>query len=92
MNIDNTAIVLKEYLPQYAILKYPRSTAGLEINYLFDHDYKAVYVEARIPLPQDTRGRGICMLELGCGGGMNLFNIVSVLIRCSIRAVGCCVG
>jgi hypothetical protein len=59
MNTDNTAKVLNEYLSQDAILKYPGSTAGFGINYLFDHDYKAVYVEARAPVLQDTRRRGI---------------------------------
>jgi len=49
MNTDNTATAFKEYLSQDAILKYTRATAGLEINYLFDHDYKVVYVEALAP-------------------------------------------
>jgi len=46
MNTDNTAIALKEYPSQDAILKYTGATAGLEINYLFNHDYNAIYVEA----------------------------------------------
>jgi hypothetical protein len=49
MNTDNTAIALKEYLSQDAFLKYTGATAGLEINYLFDHDYNAIYVEALAP-------------------------------------------
>jgi 2-polyprenyl-3-methyl-5-hydroxy-6-metoxy-1,4-benzoquinol methylase len=32
-------------------------------------------------LPQQTRERGIAMLEFGCGGGMNLIQMISVLHR-----------
>ena len=54
MNTDHTAIALKEYLSQDAILKYTGATAGLEINYLFDRDYKAIDVGALAPF---SRGK-----------------------------------
>src|SRR6266404_6515189 len=77
-----------EYTSQDAILKYTRATAGFGISYLLDHDYRAVYAEALGLLPQNIRQRGIRMLEFGCGGGMNLLHLVSVLDPESIRVEG----
>jgi hypothetical protein len=46
-----------------------------------DHDYKSMYMRALDLLSQQTRERGIGMLEVGCGGGMNLIHMISVLHR-----------
>ena len=69
----------REYMSQDAVLKYTKATAGFGIGYLLDHDYKQVYLEAIKQLPQQVRQGGIRMLEFGCGGGMNLLHLVSVL-------------
>jgi SAM-dependent methyltransferase len=69
----------QEYTSPDAITKYTRATAGVGISYLLDHDYKKVYLKALSSLPQDVRKRGIRMLEFGCGGGMNLLHLISVL-------------
>jgi SAM-dependent methyltransferase len=74
-----TNAFLDQYTSKNEISKYTRATAGSGINYLLDHDYKAVYLEAVGLLPQQTRERGIRILEFGCGGGMNLLNLISVL-------------
>jgi SAM-dependent methyltransferase len=74
-----TNAFLEQYTSENEISKYTRATAGSGINYLLDHDYKAVYLEAVGLLPQQTRQRGIRILEFGCGGGMNLLNLISVL-------------
>jgi SAM-dependent methyltransferase len=71
----------REYTSQDAILKYTKATAGFGISYLLDHDYKTVYLEALHRLPQQVRQDGIRMLEFGCGGGMNLLHLLSVLSR-----------
>lgn len=71
----------REYTSQDAILKYTKATAGFGISYLLDHDYKAVYLDALRHLPGPTGPGGIRMLEFGCGGGMNLLHLVSVLGR-----------
>jgi SAM-dependent methyltransferase len=71
----------REYTSHDAILKYTRATAGFGISYLLDHDYKTVYVDAIKHLPQQVRQNGVRMLEFGCGGGMNLLHLVSVLSR-----------
>jgi SAM-dependent methyltransferase len=75
----------REYTSQDAIAKYTRATAGFGISYLLDHDYKSIYLKALDLVPQATRQRGIRMLEFGCGGGMNLLHLVSVLSREGIR-------
>jgi SAM-dependent methyltransferase len=86
-----TDAFFQEYTSQDAILKYSRTTAGFGISHLLDHDYKAVYLEALGHLPPEVRQRGIRMLEFGCGAGMNLLHLVSVLRREGLqveRAVG----
>jgi len=80
-----------EYTSQDAILKYTRATAGFGISYLLDHDYKQVYLEALGLLPAEVLQQGVRILEFGCGGGMNLLHLVSVLRREGIkvsRAIG----
>jgi SAM-dependent methyltransferase len=77
------------YLDQYSaaneISKYTRVTAGSGINYLLDHDYKEVYLQALNFLPQQTYQGGIRILEFGCGGGMNLLRLISTLSSKGIR-------
>jgi SAM-dependent methyltransferase len=68
-----------EYTSQSAILKYTRATAGYGISYLLDHDYKNVYFDALNRLPAGAKERGIRVLEFGCGGGMNLIHLASLL-------------
>src|SRR5438034_8858680 len=75
----------REYTSQDAILKYTKATAGFGISYLLDHDYKTVYLEALRHLPQHIRQQPIRILEFGCGGGMNLLHLISVLDREGIQ-------
>jgi 2-polyprenyl-3-methyl-5-hydroxy-6-metoxy-1,4-benzoquinol methylase len=75
----------KEYTSPEAISKYTRATAGVGISHLLDHDYKSVYMAALSLLPAPATENGICMLEFGCGGGMNLVHLVSILNREGIR-------
>jgi SAM-dependent methyltransferase len=96
MNIkDNRMVMDKVFLDEYtshdAILKYTRATAGHGVSYLLDHDYKDVYLQAIGMLPENIKRRGIRILEYGCGAGMNLVHLLSVLKRNGIkvsRAVG----
>jgi len=80
-----------EYTSHDAIMKYTRATAGHGISYLLDHDYKRIYLKALELLPAEVKARGLRILEFGCGGGMNLVHLVSVLKQTGIkvdRAVG----
>lgn len=80
-----TNAFLEQYTSENEISKYTRATAGFGISYLLDHDYKAVYLEAHGFLPKEARECGIRILEFGCGGGMNLLNLISVLSRKGIH-------
>jgi SAM-dependent methyltransferase len=80
-SIMKTDAFFREYTSQDAILKYSRATAGCGISYLLDHDYKAVYLEALQSLPATLRREGIHILEFGCGAGMNLLHLASMLSR-----------
>jgi SAM-dependent methyltransferase len=80
-----TNAFLDQYTSENEISKYVRATAGSGINYLLDHDYKAVYLEALNLLPQQTCQDGIRILEFGCGGGMNLLRLISMLSSSGIR-------
>ena len=79
---------LRQYTSQNEILKYTRATAGFGISYLLNHDYKAIYLEALTFLPQQAKEHGIRILEFGCGAGMNLVHLVSVLSREGINVAG----
>ncbi len=80
-----TNAFLDQYSSENEISKYTRATAGSGINYLLDHDYKQVYLQALDFLPQQTRQDGIRILEFGCGGGMNLLRLISTLSSSGIR-------
>jgi hypothetical protein len=58
-----------QYTSQDAIAKFTKATAGFGITHLLDHDYKSVYMSALDFLFQQTRERGVRLLEFGCGGG-----------------------
>ena len=60
-------------------MKYTKATAGFGISYLLDHDYKNVYLQALALLPADMKRGPLRMLEFGCGGGMNLLHLLTVL-------------
>jgi SAM-dependent methyltransferase len=80
-----TDIYFEEYTSPDAVLKYSKATAGYGINYLLDNDYKAVYCEALDRLPEEAKRKGIRVLEFGCGAGMNLIHLVSVLRQKDIK-------
>src|SRR6266436_9078168 len=80
-SVTQAEAFFREYTSQAAIAKYSRATAGCGISYLLDHDYKALYLEALRSLPDAVWQKGIRILEFGCGAGMNLLHLVSVLSR-----------
>ena len=71
---------LKEYSSGKTIRRYMKKTAGHGISYLLEHDYRDIYLEAVDKyIPRSKTGRGLRLLEFGCGAGMNLLHLVSVL-------------
>jgi SAM-dependent methyltransferase len=78
-------IFLQEYNSKEAVLKYSKPTAGTGISYLLDHDYATIYLEAlQKHLPESTRREGARVLEFGCGAGMNVIHMVSLVERSGI--------
>jgi SAM-dependent methyltransferase len=75
----------REYTSAAAIAKYSRGTAGQGIRYLLDHDYKEIYLDALRLLPAEIQPEGIRLIEFGCGAGMNLLHLISVLSRQAMR-------
>ncbi len=86
-----TDIFLNEYTADAAVLKYRGETAGHGISYLLDHDYGTVYRRVLETLPESFKRKGIRLLEFGCGAGMNLIHVASMVCQMGIsldRAYG----
>jgi SAM-dependent methyltransferase len=70
---------LEEYVSEDAVRKYTTGTAGFGINYLLRNDYAQVYLSVVKSHLQASPGRPLRLLEFGCGGGMNIIGLVSLL-------------
>ena len=70
---------LEEYSSAESIRRYTRKTAGHGISYLLDRDYRNIYLDALERYAQKSTTRGVRLWEFGCGGGMNLLQLVSVI-------------
>ena len=70
---------LEEYGSEDAVRKYSTKTAGFGINYLLRNDYARVYLSAIDSYLQDLPARPLRLLEFGCGAGMNIISLVSLL-------------
>ena len=84
-SVTEAEAFFREYTSQAAIAKYSRTTAGCGISYLLDHDYKEIYLEALRLLPVKIQQGGLRVLEFGCGAGMNLLHLVSLLTQQGMR-------
>ena len=83
---------LQEYSSDNAVRKYSRSTAGAGIEYLLENDYGAIYKSVfNRYVPEAVKKTGLNLLEFGCGAGMNLIYLVTLLDKMGIR-VGHAVG
>jgi SAM-dependent methyltransferase len=92
-NLTSTlnANFLREYNSSESIRKYTRRTAGYGISYLLDHEYGRIYFECITAYTPESRlTTGIRLWEFGCGGGMNLLHLVSVLERHGIPVEFAC--
>jgi|SRR5215472_3860214 len=70
---------LKEYGSDDAINKYTSRTAGYGISYLLNHDYAEVYLPVVDSVLQSRPQQPLRLLEFGCGAGMNIIHLVSLL-------------
>jgi SAM-dependent methyltransferase len=73
---------LKEYNAKENVRRYVKKTAGHGISYLLEHDYGDIYLKVINTLIEKAKSaKGLRLLEFGCGAGMNLLHLVSVLDR-----------
>jgi SAM-dependent methyltransferase len=70
---------LEEYGSEDAVRKYSTGTAGFGINYLLRNDYARVYFSVVDSYLKPSPPRPIRLLEFGCGGGMNIISLLSLL-------------
>lgn len=71
---------LNEYSSKQAIRKYTRETAGNGISYLLEKDYSDIYLDAlKKAVSKSGAQDGVRILEFGCGGGMNLLHLISLM-------------
>jgi SAM-dependent methyltransferase len=82
---------LEEYVSEDAVRKYTSGTAGFGINYLLRNDYGRVYLRAVDSYLRTSPQRPLRLLEFGCGAGMNVIGLVSLLEERNIP-VECAVG
>jgi SAM-dependent methyltransferase len=82
---------LDEYVSEQAVRKYTTETAGYGISYLLRHDYAQVYLMAVNAYLRGPGTRPLRLLEFGCGGGMNITRLVSLLAERQIP-VECAYG
>lgn len=74
-------VYLEEYSADDAIVRYTSRTAGHGVSYLLENDYAEIYrvgVRQFLKVPAETPLR---LLEFGCGGGMNIITLLSLLER-----------
>lgn len=70
---------LDEYVSESAVRKYTTETAGYGISYLLRKDYARIYMDVINKYFQAPKQRPLRLLEFGCGGGMNIIRLVSLL-------------
>jgi len=95
MAIDNTEKMIervkKEYNSEASVRKYTTKTAGYGINYLLRHDYANIYLNFLGNYLLSSSNTPLRLLEFGCGAGMNLIRILSILEKRNIP-VKCAYG
>jgi SAM-dependent methyltransferase len=70
---------LDEYVSENAVRKYTTETAGYGVTYLLRHQYARIYMEVVDSYLRTSTARPLRLLEFGCGGGMNITRLISLL-------------
>jgi SAM-dependent methyltransferase len=74
-----------EYTSEDAVRKYTTGTAGYGIDYLLRNDYARIYLNAVNSYLRASVSGGVRLLEFGCGGGMNITRLLSLLEQEEVR-------
>jgi SAM-dependent methyltransferase len=72
---------LDEYVSEDAVRKYTTLTAGHGITHLLRHEYARIYLNALDKYLLPGTSRPLRLLEFGCGGGMNITRLLSLLVE-----------
>lgn len=70
---------LDEYVSEDAVKKYTTETAGHGITYLLRNEYARIYLDVVNSYLRTSMTRPLRLLEFGCGGGMNITRLISLL-------------
>jgi SAM-dependent methyltransferase len=77
---------LEEYRTPASLQRYTKQTAGHGISYLLQEVYGSIYAEViRNHIPVERQRSGVRVLEFGCGAGMNLLHLVSIMAHRGIE-------
>jgi SAM-dependent methyltransferase len=86
---NNTEELIRSFSEEYesndALQKYSTETAGYGVNYLLEHEYARIYLEAIRRHLKAAPRRPLRIMEFGCGAGMNLIRLVAQLGRQRIQ-------
>ena len=70
---------LDEYVSEDAVRKYTTETAGYGITHLLRTEYSRIYLDVVNRYLRTPGAPPLRLLEFGCGGGMNITRLVSLL-------------
>jgi SAM-dependent methyltransferase len=83
MAMEKTRLLYEKFLDEYvsedAVRKYTTQTAGYGITYLLRNEYARIYLNVVESCLRTSNSRPLRLLEFGCGGGMNITRLVSLL-------------
>ena len=81
--MEKTGVLYEKFLDEYvsedAVRKYTTETAGYGIKYLLRNNYARIYLNVVDSCLRTSTARPLRLLEFGCGGGMNITRLVSLL-------------
>jgi SAM-dependent methyltransferase len=81
--MQKTAAIYEKFVDEYgsddAVRKYTTVTAGYGITHLLRNDYARIYLGAIHSLLRIPAAMPLRLLEFGCGAGMNITRLMSLL-------------
>src|SRR5208283_5365743 len=89
VNMETSGQIYEKFVDEYtsedAVRKYTTGTAGHGITYLLNNDYARIYLNAVNFYLRTSASEGLRLLEFGCGGGMNITRLLSLLEQQEVR-------
>lgn len=86
--MQNTVTMYDKFVDEYtsedAVRKYTTASAGYGISYLLRKDYARIYLDVVSAYLGTPDGQPLRLLEFGCGAGMNITRLTSLLDQSGI--------